>query len=63
MSSLNRSIAGWVSLLSGQYLTLMLEYKYEGLFLYGMALGFFGTNVIVSYKNLKKKRKENANKE
>ena len=58
MDSLNRSIAGWLCLFSGQYLILMLGYKYEGLFFQAMALGFFGTNVIVSYKRWKQSKKE-----
>jgi len=59
--TLNLSIPGWLCLFSGQYLSLILGCKHEGLFLQGIALGFFGTNLIVSYKKLKRSKKNEEN--
>jgi hypothetical protein len=56
----NKLIAGYVSLLTGQYLAFVLNYVYEGLFFQGMALTFFTLDIceVVLEKKKKDSRKE-----
>ena len=46
----NKDIAGYISLFSGLYLVLKLNYIQEGLFLQGMALGCFIGSIIDQVK-------------
>lgn len=56
----NKTIAGYISLLTGQYLAFVLDYMYEGLFFQGMALTFFTLDIceVTLEKKKKNSRKE-----
>jgi hypothetical protein len=53
----NKDIAGYISLFAGIYLFFGLGYQTAGLFMQGMALGFFGTS---GYEQLKERINKKA---